>query len=224
MKYFFILLFSFLFLSAGAQLAYSPSKNFVMYLNKNKLHYDGIMIHNLSNDTVKLKWDLVSIDTIPGSYFDFCASGECYIGIPNSGSFPKINPQDSGFAKMHFWTGNITGTCKAVIYVYEFGNSELGDTLTYYLHVTEPNSVFHSKNFDLLNVYPNPTSNFLNIRMPAETAYRYTIFDITGKEVISSKSKGNCSIPTSSLSEGLYILSVKDFSGNIFTKKFRVEK
>jgi hypothetical protein len=224
MKSFFILLFPFIFLSAEAQLVFSPSKTFVMYLNKNKLHYDGIMIHNQSNDTVKLIWDLVSIDTIPGSYFDFCASGECYIGIPSTGSFPKINPLDSGFSKMHFWTGNITGTCKAVVYVYELGNSENGDTLTYYLHVTEPNSVVQSEVSDFLNIYPNPAGTFLNIRMPAEITYGYTVYDITGKEIISSRSKGLHSIPINMLTEGLYILSVKDIDGNTFAKRFRVEK
>lgn len=213
-----------MFFSADAQLNYTPSKTFVMYLNKNKLHYDGIMIHNLSNDTIKLKWSLVSIDTIPGSYFDFCASGDCYLGIPATGSFPNMNPLDSGWAKMHFWTGNITGTCKAVLYVYELGNSENGDTLTYYLHVTEPNTVAEAKTSVVFSVYPNPANNNICIRMPAETIYRYYVYDITGKEVISEKGKGNCNVPLGTLVNGLYVLSVKDSSGKVQTKKFRVER
>ncbi len=211
--------FSLLAESAFAQLAYTPGKVFSMYLNKNSLHYDGIKIHNQGALPVSLHWTLVSVDTIPGSYFDFCASGDCYIGIPQVGTFPVIQPSDSGWAAMHFWTGNTVGTCKAVVFVYEQGNEPAGDTLTFFLHVTEPNSTKKSeKKSTTWEVFPNPATDYFQLPL-GNTQYTYSLFDITGKSVLKGTALGNTKVSVVDLPYGVYMLNITDESGQVHTKK-----
>lgn len=80
------------------------------------------------------------------------------------------------------------------------------------LTVSEPIFVSQSS----IRVYPNPTSDVLNISSKEEIE-TINIFDLTGKKVISSAEK---SISVAHLPKGNYIVSVKHKNGKISSEKF----
>jgi len=75
---------------------------------------------------------------------------------------------------------------------------------------------------DMLNIYPNPTSETINVQME-DSAFgetQYTIFDFTGKVVlVGTTSKDAFQIDLGDLSLGIYIVQVRKM-GNVARKSF----
>lgn len=77
-----------------------------------------------------------------------------------------------------------------------------------------------------LSFYPNPAKTEIFIKNSSEiTLSNVKIFDLTGKLVItkSIKSNENPSVTISSLSSGLYIITIEDLIGNQYKSKLIVE-
>jgi len=169
---------------------------------------------------LNLKWELLQYDTLAGSYFDFCASGICWLGFPDTGSFPEITAGRSGWAGVHFWTGNIPVTCTAKIRIYNENTPEFGDTLTYILHNETVNKI--EKQVDLKNVisiYPNPTKDNLNINFK-QINYLHDatilIYDITGKLMLQqSVQQQHYQYDIRKFPNGLYIVRIECYENNI---------
>ena len=66
-----------------------------------------------------------------------------------------------------------------------------------------------------LLIYPNPSASIINIKSSGNVTS--TIYDITGKKVLYTKSK---IIDISNLSKGIYLIKIKDeINNSIETKK-----
>ncbi|MFZ4398419.1 MAG: T9SS type A sorting domain-containing protein [Bacteroidales bacterium] len=210
---FFLLVIALLFTSISkAQFTFSPSTTIVNYQILNELSYDSIHIANNSADTLKMKWELLEYDTVGGSYFDFCSTGNCWLAIPASGSFPPIKPGGFGYAGVHLWTGNVVADCSARIWVYKEGNYTAGDTLTYILHAIKGNGIENNNESDnSITVYPNPVSDkvIISLSFNLSEEASLTINNILG-EIIFSKTGLTTftEISLDNISEGLYFLNV----------------
>lgn len=76
-----------------------------------------------------------------------------------------------------------------------------------------------------INVYPNPTSDFINITTEIQGNKTVNIYDISGKNVYSTEFSGtNKSIETVSLSNGVYNLVIQGDKNAIETKKIQISK
>ncbi|MCX6223471.1 MAG: C10 family peptidase [Bacteroidia bacterium] len=77
---------------------------------------------------------------------------------------------------------------------------------------------------DLIGVYPNPFTDFVNVSFPEPGRYDISIIDITGREVyrqmIDAKMNTVNTIPLSGLAPGIYILH----AGNPMSKPVKVVK
>jgi hypothetical protein len=157
-------LFLFIGISAKAQYNFSPSTQLIIDQSYNNLTYDSIHISNLSADTLRLNWNLIAYDSSGDTYLDFCASGECYLGFPLTGSFPTIIPNGFGYAGAHFWTGSVPATSTVKIWVYPQGDPANGDTLTYILHAQHGSGIDDiSPDDDAMKIYPNPSPGLINL-------------------------------------------------------------
>ncbi len=72
---------------------------------------------------------------------------------------------------------------------------------------------------DIFKIYPNPTSNFINIETDNNTNYSIEILDITGKLVYSTKTASNKKIKLNNFNSGIYLLRIKDNDNIISSKK-----
>lgn len=194
-----------------AQHSFSPSTTLIKNQAINTMTYDSIHISSTASDTLFLNWKLLSYDTLAGTYFDFCSSGICWIWVPDSGSFPPIEPGGFGYAGMHFWTGNFptTSTCK--IWVYEKGNPSVGDTLTYVLtgHVLGVNG--HNGVNELFSIGPNPTKGTVNVTGTKYKAESIDIYNSEGKLQYSSPEAS--SIDLSGWPDQTYLVLVRSEAG-----------
>ncbi len=74
-----------------------------------------------------------------------------------------------------------------------------------------------------IRIYPNPVSDVLNIHVDGHLDFRVTIFDLSGKQVFSSKNKEV--IDLNSISQGTYLLEIEDINtGNKVVDKVVVKK
>lgn len=123
---------------------------------------------------------------------------------------------EMGCAFNHNWRFRIYPDC-SVEYLGGYGD-QLPTTL----------AVTTERQSEVINVYPNPATDKLNISIPNnQQQFIISIFDITGKKVqdynyYSSEAEGNIfeeSIDISNLSEGLYLCKFS-FDGKQILRKF----
>ena len=69
-----------------------------------------------------------------------------------------------------------------------------------------------------VSIYPNPTSNVLNISTNSNDMSELTVKDITGKIVLSQKFNTKITINTENYSKGIYLIDVKNDLGTVSEK------
>ena len=106
--------------------------------------------------------------------------------------------------------------CEAV--VDEFDN--IIDEVSYQIAPPVSSTVNVEKN--LLNVFPNPTSNVLNIDFTKKNNYSLSFVDINGRILISKNVINNISLDISSFNKGIYFLLVKS-DEDFVIKKIKIE-
>lgn len=214
----------FLTTATNAQYAFSPSTILMKNQTLDTLTYDSIHIANNSGSTLFLDWKLISSDTIGGSYFDFCGSGNCFLGIPDSGSLPPIGQGQFGWIGMHLWTGHFPGTCTAKLWVFQQGNPGIGDTLTFILNATGANGIDVVNKSDEVTIGPNPSSGIIQISNLKSLEDRICIRNSVGEAVYSSNNTFNTEmIDLGSLSTGIYFIEIYQ-QDDFFARKIVLNK
>lgn len=75
--------------------------------------------------------------------------------------------------------------------------------------------------FDMINIYPNPAQNVLNIGYNGmDDEINVAVRDLTGSEILSIQLKTSASIDINKLSDGLYYISISDSMNRRFTSSF----
>ena len=74
-----------------------------------------------------------------------------------------------------------------------------------------------------LEVFPNPSNDFVNIKLENNLQSELTLMDVSGKVVLEKTFTNTSNIILSSLKSGIYMLSVKNNS-QIITKRVNVVK
>ena len=62
------------------------------------------------------------------------------------------------------------------------------------------------------NIYPNPTKNTLNFKVPFTENFKISVFDILGKNVLNATLETDKSLDVSKLESGIYILKFNDYN------------
>lgn len=202
---------------------YVNGTTYTINLGCNELDYGGIEFINENPYPLILKWTKVSVDTVPGSRFDICANAGCYIGIPDTGSnwdFP-VPPYEVGFYKMHYWTGDSSGTSIAKIYLYEESSPDDGDTLTYILNISCSGVGIEESDqgINKLSIYPNPTNGPVAVSLKEATDASITLRNNFGQIILTEKYKSTSHIDLNlDVPAGVYFLQIET-NGEIITRK-----
>ena len=96
-------------------------------------------------------------------------------------------------------------------------------TINEAFRVTEGSTLGVNANaYSEFNIYPNPTKEFLNINVKAnssETFKSAQIFDLSGR-IVMDKPLTSTQLNISRLQNGTYLLVLKNQNGKSFTQKF----
>ena len=131
-----------------------------------------------------------------------------------------INNDGSGYARLK----NIPGG------FFKYYQDDFGTELTDYFRVGEYNvSLFNELNSPIIEVYPNPAKNQLNIdfELLSKSDINMTIYDINGRVMlyknISKSKQGVVEINLDDFKDGVYSCIIKT-ENNIYNKQIIVIK
>ncbi|PTM06702.1 MAG: hypothetical protein DA407_11445 [Bacteroidetes bacterium] len=62
------------------------------------------------------------------------------------------------------------------------------------------------------SIYPNPTKNTLNFKVPFTENFKVSVYDVLGKNVLDASLEANKSLDVSKLNAGIYILKFNDYN------------
>lgn len=82
------------------------------------------------------------------------------------------------------------------------------------LFSSEGTSVANTDNIASVNVYPNPSSDYLNLELPSEEVYQYAIYSLKGEKVKTGQIGNGGKIDIQTLPTGVYFLNI----GNTYLK------
>lgn len=178
------------------------------------LHELMIRQENISVDTIQLQWKKVSAN-VPSSWdAATCDNYLCYTSLQDSGAMNRVGPGSFGFLLLKITPHVNYGTAIVRYAVWDAANPTVKDTLTYILAVNDPQAINTIQNQSSFHIFPNPASDFINIR--SENNFQFSITDISGREILNSgKETNNITVSTSGWSAGFYL--VKALSGNFST-------
>ncbi len=154
------------------------------------------------------------------------------IGIPTGVNNSIITTNDDGlnqifkdFKVFYYdrWCtscGHIPSLAKAYSIVCDCDNKGLNITLNNYTSVIEiseyASAVYYLGNYNFLNsietIYPNPFSTTFSINA-TENISEYSVFDVSGKQIIKSNSISDLDTQTSKLVSGIYFLKLQFENG-----------
>lgn len=80
---------------------------------------------------------------------------------------------------------------------------------------------WNASNF--INVYPNPTSDFLQIEMPEAKEYQVALFNSTGQVMAALNMDRHLNLSIDHLSSGIYFLQITNNQKEIFSQKIIID-
>jgi len=172
--------------------------------------------------------DLPQVDTlsatVDNNYVDLLSiyRGQTYTSFRPYTAFLSFNDADGWMDYADDYTGPYYSNTYGVTGYADLVSLAINSAVTFgYVAgtVEEPIAIKHVTADNQLSVYPNPAKDMLYINNLADNS-TITIADITGKQVVAySANTGKNGVSISSLSTGLYIMTVKDAAG-VHTAKF----
>lgn len=222
-------LFSFLFfltfrcIEMTAQLSIEPNPSVVLDIDVSE--FDIVahsVIKNETNEVKSFTWvrNVLSIqDTWQSAV---CDKNLCY--LPHISSPPQnftLDPQEEGTLDVHVYPEKTEGSAIIEVIVTDVGNPENTITGTYYFNVSPTASKERINNN--IKFFPNPAQEYITID-EFEGLSKVEIFSLDGRRVLVNHLLSDNKVDISSLSEGAYILRMKDrndrqLSSNVLMKK-----
>ena len=198
---------------------------------------------NLGNVQVKEWWNFwgdsrpfIYPDDSTGQYFLACGSRSGFIYYYDSLEFngkltDTFRLQDSSF--QNIWHGSFSSIHGADINAdssidFLVGNQSGGITL----YTGDPNYIYTpgiSENGEEveLTIFPNPTEDFLYIRLNAHgvnRSYWTTIFDVVGKQKLRTNIRSGDRIDVKELPPGIYFVTVESRNGQVIANQKFIKK
>lgn len=227
MKLKIILIINILFISlcTTAQKNYiiQPSKHVIVDPIYNLLSVTDIYQENTSNQPIILKWKLISNNLQPGWDFSLCDYQTCYVGIPDSGVMDTVPPGEKGFLGLNVNPLEIKGTGEVIMFVYEDGHMDNGDTLVW--EIAEPTGIKELRRSNILALYPNPANEQVTVRLSDYSNASVQVTDILG-HIIRTTTVHNelTTINVADLPNGYYFIQCKYGNEIAGTKKLCISK
>lgn len=176
--------------------------------------FDDISVFNFQpvnqgNDTLYFLWKKKVVN-LPSTWeVRICDSGHCYIGLADSSYMSAAPPGDAGLLSLHIHPHFESGTGIVQVWMSEANTPVMWDTLTWIITANGPASFTHFSNNKIIQVYPNPVGDILQVENIPSSSTRFALMDIMGR--IRKKGILQASLNVSNLEGGLYVFANSGF-------------
>lgn len=161
-----------------------------------------------------VKWDRFNV-SLPSTEWStaICDILSCRGPEISSDSFAFSGAGDTGILSFHFYTKNIRGNGSFVVR-FSRANNPL-DFKDVYINAQgwAPTGVSSSMR-TLLNVYPNPVNDFVNINNPLIGKADLKVYNAQGQLVFESAFENSAKVDVSNFTSGLYTIVVQGEKGS----------
>lgn len=161
-----------------------------------------------------VKWNRFNV-SLPSTEWStaICDILSCRGPEISSDSFAFSGAGDTGILSFHFYTKNIRGNGSFVVR-FSRANNPL-DFKDVYINAQgwAPTGVSSSMR-TLLNVYPNPVNDFVNINNPLIGKADLKVYNAQGQLVFESAFENSAKVDVSNFSSGLYTIVVQGEKGS----------
>lgn len=177
-------------------------------------------------EAITYEYELIS-NTLPAEWATpLCDYTGCYAGVPATGTMTPISLSDAqnnieGFFKLTINHMDVAGEGIVEIYVFESGNYERGDTVSWHLTKNFTVATEEVEIRQSFKVYPNPTTEQLTIDLA--TNFTGKIFNRLGQNVLQFAGNEQKTVDVSMLTSGVYWVYCQDASGMFLSKQFVVK-
>ena len=187
--------------------------------------YNIYQINQIMNEDVQslqLTWKLIEY-TFPEEWtVNLCDFGACYFTIPAASDMDLITDKNFGYLKLDINANNIAGHGIARFIVYEDGQFDDAEEVIF--DITAGIVSNNNISINSIEVYPNPSTDFINIENPNLILDSYTLVSTTGQIIITNNqlTVSSILINTNELHPGFYFLQLRTKEQEILTKKIQV--
>ena len=206
-----------------AQVGYtvSPANTINLTLPLNQTTASKIYQVNTDSSKILLKWERVFVNLPVGWIYTSYDNSACYGGIPAGPmTMDSIPVSAQSFVGLDIDPTTISGVGIVKIYVYQDGYYSQGDTLTWNIS-TAAVGVNEYTDSDKISLYPNPSTDVLNIQFKEEYKdSKVRITDAVGRKVMEEEITGALNtIDVSNLPAGNYFLLIES-KERVISKRF----
>lgn len=167
-------------------------------------------IHNLSGDTIELRWVRIEENYTGNWRTSVCREMYCYSIPDDSGSWQML-PGDSDMLYVHLYPYNYADTGNVVLKIFDVNNPS--DSVRVMFHCDALTGIEEHDPFTELQI---DNSNG-QVTYVIQQAGMTTVVDCLGQEMcFAAKGPGRYSMR---LKPGLYVLTFEDENGKTFTRK-----
>lgn len=177
---------------SGKKFFCDGSEGWIAHVNK-----DGYLF-------VKTFDDVPGNDVAPGEdEIEFWhSSATSYVELENQSAYEEIPAEGSLSYTVEWYAEELSGDIEVSV-----GSTELLDRVREIAGIVSAEEYVDT---DMIQVYPNPASDYISLRSAKAEGIDLRIFDITGKEMMSFIGKNNGSyLDISELNSGIYLYTVK---------------
>jgi hypothetical protein len=145
-----------------------------------------------------------------------CDKNQCYLDITDSAEF-DVEDNETFEMQIHFYPNQkccVTSTMD--LKFFKVDEPSITTTARYNIRIYCASAGTNDLDQDVLNIYPNPVQSMLFLDLNDLQAKSATIFNSTGTKIMATEgSVLNNGLDVSSLTKGLYVVSVRTEKGII---------
>jgi hypothetical protein len=168
-------------------------------------------VTNITNGTIRLKWERNVISLTPGCETAVCDPNTCWARFINTKNF-DMDAGEEGEMIVHFY--NNGAPCEGIVHVKVSNRDNPNDTIVgIYLF----NQTSAAKDLPAANVklFPNPTTEYFSLEN-AENVAAIRIFTLDGREVARFEPAATNLYSIQNQPIGNYVIALEDKNGRAF--------
>ncbi len=178
-------------------------------------------IRNLTSNPINLRWLRTQNSFPQGWQAAICDNITCHAPITDSSDF-TIPANGTAPIDLHFYPNNSVGSGNAVVRVFKPSDRANAVQTRYVGNVYSTNTQNVVKG--VLNIYPNPASTEINVKLSGFKEGKIEVFNVIGKRLLTQNFNGltnTVQVPLNNLPKGTYVLRYSNNTGTIITKTFQ---
>lgn len=165
--------------------------------------------HNVTGDTLRLKWEKVSESVPQGWEASNCDNAICNTTLVDSGAMNPVYAGEYGLMLLHVTPHVNEGTAVIRYAVWDMAMPEQRDTLTYILHVDGTMGTASGGPQEPWRPYPNPATDAIRLRETDNGPVWVELMDTGGRTVLRTVVDGTCKIDVGHVERGTYRLKTQ---------------